>query len=163
MGCWARREHIAISRKKRVRIAIGRNVPVPGTAGPYSLSAELQSRAARGEAGRSCSGCALTVRSGGNGGSDEVPNRCLERHCVDCRLPCALHLRSQRFDHVEIASLYVQSISRSEPVFCNNVGRRHGARWHACCTQPSYLVTFRSVALSVLYQSLFRESRDLHI
>src|SRR5262249_13551840 len=36
--------------------------------------------------------------------SHEVRNRCLERHCVDCGLPCALSLCSQRFDHVEIAS-----------------------------------------------------------
>jgi hypothetical protein len=35
-------------------------------------------------------------------GSHEVPNRSLERHCMDCRLPCALPLCSQRFNHVEI-------------------------------------------------------------
>src|SRR5215472_2348387 len=36
--------------------------------------------------------------------SHEVPNRRLERHCVDCRLPWALPLRAQRFDHLEIES-----------------------------------------------------------
>jgi len=41
-------------------------------------------------------------------GSHEVPNRCLERHCVDCHLPCALSLCSQRFDHVEVASIIRQ-------------------------------------------------------
>src|SRR6516165_4793517 len=35
-------------------------------------------------------------------GSHEVPNRFLERHWVDCGLPCALPLCTQRFDHVEI-------------------------------------------------------------
>jgi hypothetical protein len=40
-----------------------------------------------------------------NEGSHEVPNHHLERHCVDCRLPCALLLCSQRFDHMEIASI----------------------------------------------------------
>ena len=38
-------------------------------------------------------------------GSHEVPNRCLVRHCVDCCLSRALPLCSQRFDHVEIASV----------------------------------------------------------
>ena len=45
-------------------------------------------------------------------GSHEVRNRCLERHCVDCGLSCALSLCSQRFDHVEIMACLASARSR---------------------------------------------------
>ena len=68
-------------------------------------------------------------------GSHEVPNRRLERHCVDCRLPWALPLCSQRSDHVEIASIMRQAtrFAIASP-FLEKKGERMD--WHGYFSSP---------------------------
>src|SRR5215472_1980556 len=70
-------------------------------------------------------------------GSHEVPNRRLERHCVDCRLPWALPLCSQRSDYVEIASIMLQATRFTiASRFLEEKGERIGLAW---LLQPALL------------------------
>src|SRR5262249_9209971 len=91
-------------------------------------------------------------------GSHEVPNRCLERHWVDCGLPCALPLCTQRFDHVEImACLMSPKVTEKLARFCTGqcplwVKSGHRTRSVSCPLYPQKRTLVERVGMSALCQ-----------